>query len=98
MMAHSTQKVGPLYWIGWFLFYFFAVVAVLAVTAGVIFILVGAVTHPDKPIVDRALLGLRNGAELGAKVWAPAISIVLCVMKGYRRAQAQAEEETSHEV
>jgi len=95
-MDKASSKLGPIYWIGWFLIYFAAVVSVLALTGGLIFLLVGAITNPELPALQRGLHGLRLGAELAAKVWAPAISLVLCVMKAYRRSQPA--EEPSDEV
>lgn len=88
-MGDSTHQAGPFYWLGWFLLYFVIVVGFLALTAAVIFMLVGAMTNPDLPVWQRGWQGLRNGAELGAKVWAPAISLVLCVMKAHRHHQAR---------
>lgn len=97
-MENVRQIPGPLYWIGWFLIYFIAVVATFALIAMMGFVLVGAMTNPDLSIWSRAMQGLRNGAELGAKVWAFAISLVLCVMRAHRRHQSKTNQDSSHDV
>ena len=89
----NPPKTSLLKWLLRFLSYFAGVVLFLALSGMLVFMLVGAFTNPDRDLIERALHGFRLGAELGAKVWAPAISLVFCVMKAHNeKARREASE------
>ncbi|GHC05200.1 hypothetical protein [Cerasicoccus arenae] len=89
-MSNSRQIPGFVYWPFCFLGYYAAVVLVGAIIGALGFSLIGALTNPDLTMAHRAMLGVGNGGELAGKVWAPAISLVLCVMQAHRRNQRKA--------
>ncbi|WP_269542955.1 hypothetical protein [Cerasicoccus fimbriatus] len=97
-MSSGSKLPGFVRWPLRFLAIFFSIVLFLAVTGAVVFIIVGALTNPDKAILDRMLHGFRLGAELAAKVWAPAISFVLCVMWAHREHEKRKEAQPGNEV
>lgn len=95
-MSKSGHLPAPLFWLGWFILYFATVLAVCGVTALIIFVLVGAATNPDLPVLERAIYGFKIGVKFAAMVWAPAISFVLCVMRAHRIKQRK--EKAGNEV
>ncbi|WP_309399071.1 hypothetical protein [Cerasicoccus maritimus] len=99
-MLISSKLPGYVKWPLRFLVYFLGVVTFLGLSGAVVFLLVGAMTNPDKGALERFFYGFRLGAELGGKVWAPAISLVLCVMQAHNEKQkrAQAQVEQDHEI
>ncbi len=96
-MLISSNLPGYVKWPLRFLIYFIGVVVFLGLSGAVVFLLVGALTNPDKVALERFLHGFRLGVELGGKVWAPAISLVLCVMQAHSERQ-KANQEKSDEV
>lgn len=76
------------YWTGWFLCYVVGIVACGGIIGGVIYVTLGVLSHPDLHWAERLLFGLRDGGQY-AGVWAGGLSIVMCVMKGYKQACAR---------
>ena len=68
------------YWIGWFLAYFVAIVAVGGLIGVILFPLIGTLFSVDHPVGQLALSGLKQLSFLFG-IWAPAVSIVICVMR-----------------
>ncbi|WP_309382984.1 hypothetical protein [Cerasicoccus frondis] len=98
MSKTDRAAPSPLFWVLRFIAYFLGVVLFLGLTGGVVFILVGAFTNADKTVIERGLYGFRLGAELGGKVWAPAISLVLCVMQAHNEKQKRKQAKEQDEV
>lgn len=90
-MKVSGRRVA--YWIGWFLVYFFGIIALGGVVGGVLYSLVGMLTHPALSWGERFMFGVRDGSFY-AGIWSFAISLVICVMRGYRQA-CELEQENA---
>ena len=72
------------YWLGWFIAFVVSIIATGAVLGCILFLTIGALTHPDIVLSERALSGLLDGGRY-AGLWAGGLAIVLCFMKGHRR-------------
>lgn len=80
------------HWLGAFLLYLSATLLLGGVIGAGLFLSIGALTHPDVPVVDRLSRGFYDGF-LYAGVWAGGLAIVLCVMRGHREHRQKAAEE-----
>jgi len=74
---------AALFWGGWFVAYIAIIVGIGAIVGTLALVLLGPL-FVDKPLSELAVRGLRYGAQYFG-VWAPSLSIVLCVMKAWRR-------------
>ena len=80
----NVSIVHVFYWLGWFSAYVVSIIATGAVLGCILFLTIGALTHPEIVWSERTLNGLLDGARY-AGLWAGGLAIVLCFMKGHRR-------------
>ena len=77
----------PSSWVGWFglgLVIIVVMVSIGALLGGTLYPLVGVVIGKDLPILRMLRLGVMDGAFL-AFIWAPGLSIVLCIAGAYEK-------------
>lgn len=86
MMTIKFKSIS--YWISWFVFYLAAIVACGGIIGSVLYAIVGMLSHPDLHWTLRLQYGFSDGSKY-AGVWAVGLSLVLCVMKGYKKACAK---------
>jgi uncharacterized membrane protein YhaH (DUF805 family) len=82
-LFETARRSG--YWLGCFLIYVVAIAAAGGVFGSVMFPLFGKLLSVDRTVGQLAFSGLRQFSFLFG-IWAPAISIVICVMRAHRRA------------
>lgn len=83
---------GILFWGGWFFAYLILIVGTGALVGTLALVTLGPL-FVDQPLSERAWRGLRYGAQYFG-VWAPSLSIVLCVMKAWGRNKASSTSVT----
>lgn len=71
------------YWAGWFCLYVLMMLAIGAVLGGILFVTIGAFSHPQLAWSERLRMGASDGAFYFG-VWAGGMSIVLCFIRGHR--------------
>ncbi len=94
-LGHIVER--SFHFLGCFVLYLSATLLIGGLVGAFLFLTIGALTHPEAPVLDRLSRGFYDGV-LYAGVWAIGLSIVLCVMRGHREhlaAKAQATEEAS---
>ena len=88
-IASRTRLLAalPSSWVGWFglgLVIILVMVAIGALLGGTLYPLVGVVIGKDLPVLRMLWLGVLDGAFF-ALIWAPGMSIVLCIAGAYEK-------------
>lgn len=81
-----------LHWLGAFTLYLSATLLLGGLIGALLFLIVGAITHGDIPVVQRLSHGFVDGF-LYAGIWAIGLAIVLCVMRGHREHTANKQNK-----
>ncbi len=76
--------LAVLQWFGWWVLYTFGFVLIGAVAGVILFVVVGAFTHPELELSYRASKGVLDGAMYFG-VWAGGLGIVLCARRAHKQ-------------
>ncbi len=85
-MSASSQLARAIPWAGRFLAYVAAIVLAGGIVGGVLFPLLGVTLRMEYPVAHMARRGFLD-LSFYALIWAPAISLVACVMQARSRSR-----------